>query len=395
MHSGLNLVKDGLVFGYDNGYGFTNSNNSTTYYKGSPTVNLVSDPATMSGWSSYDAGNDGTFMTEFGTVGYRINRRNTWNGLVKGVGLPSPGTYTISAWFRIRGKSSGNNGINVYTSGGGIGDTAEGGNDGLFGEWQRISMTRTYTTTSFNFYIISWGGTRGVDWSSWDVTMPQVEAGSAVTPFTDGTRSSTQALIDTKRTTTLDLANVSFDSNRLPYFDGTNDKIAGNWPGSLNVDDNTTPRTWEVIVKPTSTTSWHGVWGHKAGAGCSYYCNGGIYIREGYYYFVWYDNAAYRWVNSGVAATANQYAHVVGTFESDANPRIYVNGVYKAAWGSATQLNYSSGMVVYDIGFNSDNGGQHYFPGEIPAARFYKNKALSATEVYNNYLAYKGRFNLS
>ena len=222
---GPNTEKDGLVFGYDTGYGVSDKNTATRFYPGKPTSNIVPDSYTMSGWNNYSAGNDGTFITEYGTTGYKVRNKNTWNGIHKSITLPSTGTYTLSAWFRIWGKSSGNNGINVYSNGGGIGDTAQGGDDSKIGEWQRIAMTRTYTTTSLTFFIISWGGTSGTDWSSWDVTMPQIEKQNTHSPFLTGTRSSTQSLIDLKSITDIDVSNVSFDSTGQPTFDGTDDYI--------------------------------------------------------------------------------------------------------------------------------------------------------------------------
>jgi hypothetical protein len=112
VNSGSKIVTDGLVFAYDmESPDLKGMGNKS--WRGKETTNLVPDAANMTNWTSYSSGNDGTFTTEFGTTGYRINRRNTWNGIYKGITLPSTGTYTISAWFRIRGKSSGNNGIKI------------------------------------------------------------------------------------------------------------------------------------------------------------------------------------------------------------------------------------------------------------------------------------------
>jgi hypothetical protein len=154
-----------------------------------PTVNHVPDAATMPSWSPYSAGNDGTFITQFGTTGYRINNRLTWNGLLRSVTVPAPGVYTFSAWFRYFASTGGNNGATVYISGYGGSDTATALNKNIVGVWQRISRTFTATNTTFTLYLISYGGTAGTDRSTWDVTMPQLELKSAMTPFVEGTRS--------------------------------------------------------------------------------------------------------------------------------------------------------------------------------------------------------------
>jgi hypothetical protein len=150
-------------------------------------TNLVPDAIHMSGWSSYDNGNDGTFITEFGTVGYKIINRSTWNGLLKSIVLPSAGTYTFSAWFKYIGGASANNGSTIYIAGWGGSDTAVVVDKSKVNQWQRVSLTLTTTTTTIQFYIISFGGTVPTDKSTWEVTMPQVEAGAFAHPFRNGT----------------------------------------------------------------------------------------------------------------------------------------------------------------------------------------------------------------
>ena len=41
---GPNIIKDGLVFGYDTGYGVADNDTTTRFYPGSPTTNLNTDP---------------------------------------------------------------------------------------------------------------------------------------------------------------------------------------------------------------------------------------------------------------------------------------------------------------------------------------------------------------
>ena len=371
------IVISGSVFAYDVG----DTRNS---YIGEPAVNLVPNADTMANWGSYSAGNDGTFITEFGTTGYRVRNKNTWNGIARGITLPTPGTYTISAWFRIWGKSSGNNGINVYTSGGGISDTAQGGDDTRIGEWQRISMTRTYTTTSFTFYIISWGGTSGVDWSSWDVTKPQVELKSHVTPFIAGTRSATQGLLDLTGNNTIDLSNVSFDSNAQMTFDGTDDNI---YPNIIINGTGLTSITAEFLVKSNGNnkniikSNSNGIILHYGGAG--FYLNSTDSTTSGY--LGW---------NGKLTGGSGVHEHLVATWDGT-TMKLYVNGE-----PTGTTLAYSGGStgilkdltnVVIGSSFNSS---QPWFNGTVPVTKIY-NRALTAAEVNQNYRHYKTRFNLS
>jgi hypothetical protein len=222
---------------------------------------------------------------------------------------------------------------------------------------------------------------------------PQVEFLPHKTPFVQTTRSATQGLLPLVGNSTIDLTNVSFDSNAQIIFDGTNDKIDAPYYSEV---DNNLSRTWEVVVKPTTSMGYAGIFGQKIGYGCSYYCNGGIYLWDGNWVFNWFDNSSYQFLYSGVSPTVNNTFHIVATFDaSDLIPRIYVNGVLKATWGGVTNMNYGGSTNIIDIGWNSKDGGQNYFGGEIPVARHYSGKALSAAEVRQNYLHYKTRFNLS
>jgi hypothetical protein len=222
----------------------------------------------------------------------------------------------------------------------------------------------------------------------------QLEAKSHPTPYVGaaGTRSSTQGLLPLVGNSTINLSNVSFDSNAQIIFDGTDDKIDISYYSAVN---NSMSRSWEVIVRPTATMTYAGIFGNKLGYGCSYYCNGGIYLWDGNWVFNWYDNSSYQFLYSYVTPTANQYFHIVGTYDAtDQKPRIYVNGELKSTYGSSTNMNYGSETYVIDIGWNSKDGGQHYFQGQIPVTKYYQNKALSTSEVKQNYNKYKSRFNL-
>ena len=53
---GTNIVRDGLVYGYDTGYGIADPGASTRFYKGKPTTNIASGDAFIHATSSGSAG---------------------------------------------------------------------------------------------------------------------------------------------------------------------------------------------------------------------------------------------------------------------------------------------------------------------------------------------------
>jgi hypothetical protein len=347
----------------------------------------------MPSWSTY-GGTPVAFQTEFGTTGYKMYNAPSWNGVYKTVTVPVAGTYTFSAWIRYLGGSPNNNGGTVYISGWGGGDVNTAVNKNIIGQWQRISRTVTTTTTSMTFYLISYGGTNNgsSDYSSWEVTMPQVESGSVATTWVNGSRSSTQVLRDLMGNHTIPATSLTYNANNTFSFNGSTDKITGSMPAAYTSSVNTLSRSWEVIVRPAAALTTAGIFGHVAGAGCSYYCNGGVCIASGQYAFNWFDNTAYQFLTSGVTATSGQYAHVVGTWNpSDLKARIYVNGQLKAT-GAATNLNYLGSAVQYQLGYLSATGNP--YTGSIDVAKYYYNKTMTDAEVFSNYTAVRLRYGI-
>lgn len=432
MYSGPHIKKDGLVFGYDTGYSGTGRNLSKgRHFKGPASSNILEvlnhSRSNTSGANGFVLNGEETVnipkvgkrsvkYTEYynnhsnaGSLGCCPNLFYYHSGYITGVESSTPYTYSIiykhtggythpNFMYRYEYQTNG-----TYNTEGGLHSTASDrrrhlGN-GWYHAWGTFTTRSTttqlkcysflynYGTTKHRFYVAAISLVKNTSGSTHLITPPQL----ILKPNTS--ISSTNSLIDLTKTTNIDVSNVSFDSTGQPTFDGTDDRINGTWPSNLNVDDNTTPRSWEVVFNSSNTGGRRGIFGHKISSGCSYYCNGGIIIWEGNIAFNWYDNSAYRFLGS-TTVSSNKYYHVVATFDTDRKPRVYVNGVLTNTYGSATNLDYSGGMGIYDIGWNSKDGGQHYFTGTIPVVKFYKNKALSSQEVKQNFKAYKNRFNI-
>ena len=195
--------------------------NTKKSFKGTPTVNLVPTPDTMAGFSNYWYGPAvAKYFPDLGCSGFTLVNAGSWNGVWKDITLPSTGTYTFSMWTRYHGGSVNNNGGVVYVSGWGGGDSANGINKALVGIWQRVSITLACTTTTPRMYLISYGGTDGIDYSSWDIAMPQVEAGSVATPFVVGTRSTANNLIDLTGNNTITANSLAYNSDGTFTFAG-------------------------------------------------------------------------------------------------------------------------------------------------------------------------------
>lgn len=370
------IPTSGLRLFYDTG-------DTDASFKGKPTTNLVPDPSNMSGWTNYENGNDGTFITEFGTVGYKMYNRGSWNGIYRGISLPSTGTYTLSVYVRYLGGSSNNNGGVIYTSGGGISDTAEG-HSKVIGEWRRFSMTRTYSTTSITFFLISYGGTYGGDYSSWEVTMPQVESGSLMTPFVNGSRSTTTSLLDISGVSTLEVMNSPFDGNGNLNLDGTNTYIQV----SQDVLSSNSPYTLVTVLRPTNLSNMEnsfpqynthpsGFWHHMNSDGSSLlwrHANGNGNI-------------------TGHGMSNNTWGMHSITWDGS-TLKLFTNGeLVNSTSTSASYANNGGGLARIGMLAQRSSGYDYNYNGRIPVNMVY-NRALSQSEMFDIYEHFRPRYSL-
>ena len=105
------------------------------------------------------------------------------------------------------------------------------------------------------------------------------------------------------------------------------------------------------------------------------------------------DGASGSWPASNTDVPLNTWVHACLVRDS-ATARFYYNG---AADGTGTRgtgtLSYASGQPLY-IGLDTDGTGYtqgNFFDGKIAALKIY-NRALSASEILQNYNALKNRF---
>jgi hypothetical protein len=370
-----NIVASGLVLNVD-------ASNVSSFNDSQPTINKVTNAATFNGgWASYSNGNDGTFITEFGTTGYRMSNRGSWNGVYQNFDVGAAGTYTFSAWIKYIGNAAPVTGGAVYISNYGGGDTAAAVDKGLVGVWQRVKHTVNVTLPgNVYFYLISWGGTYGGDNHSWEVTMPQIESGSIATPFVNGTRTQTSTCYDLSgngNAVTL-INGVTTDSNRGLSFDGVDDY------GVLNAFANkpTSAITCESLIKPIKGTVAHTIRGGAISSSNTMYL-GIINSIDGTTHAMHWANQtnASRLYNWNGSVPDNRWSHLVGTYDG-ATAKAYVNGVLIDSWAQtgtipdATYYIGTYGGTVVD--------GTHNFDGNIETARIY-NRGLTSTEILQNY----------
>ena len=434
MYSGPHIKRDGLVFGYDTGYSVADNITTTRFYKGAPTINYIhhQNAVAQDSYTTYSATSAGNWNSNHpnairaynasggditgyynGGVG---NAQDThhghwqydtilkkpvvvmndvaaqWKAKSFGTGLgtwTSHGkvhgdTYTIS-WLQWVDNLSKNAKAGLYTkntsNGSGFHDGQANSTSSYNTKvrtWQRVYQT--YTTNSVrdlnhslaSIYMYGHYNVRAT------VKIADVQFTWGSTPFpysAEYERTSTASLIDLKKTTDIDVSNVSFDSTGQPTFDGTDDIINTGMLTSRNPTYE--PLTIEAIVK-SDTTSSARMWLDATSNGT----NQRLYCALPY---------AGSSSPMGVQASAwsistpqnTDFHHIVITMNGT-TCQLYLDG---AAHSSKAYTSY--GLQSINIG--GRNG--YRWIGKIPVVKMY-NKALSATEVEQNFKAYKNRFDI-
>jgi hypothetical protein len=395
-------IKDGLVFGFDTGdtynsylgrptdnvlynIGLGNYNN----VPGSVTTNLTQTSDTYRGapiWRQTLTPLDGS------GVSWLSNGNNPGLGVVTGGGGGTANRYTgHSIFFKPTVPM---NSTPIFLGYSNIGGwqcntcAPEDMGDGWFRA--RVLWYNTVTQSDGKYWAINplsaslnvpitifWAGPFKEDLNS-----------TTLSQYVYGTRSATQGLRDLTGNYSLDLTNVTFNSDTNPKinFDGSDDYIT--LPSSAVPTGNQI--TIEIV------TSWSG------GLQNNSIIAGGSGNQDLSLHLPWSDGNVYwdcgspfnrivKTVSSSADYLGNHH-WVVSKNATTGIMRIYLDGTLWHYGGGQTSTIPSLASV--SIG-RYDNGSTraYYYKGDIPVLKIY-NKELTPEEVHKNYLHYKDRFTL-
>ena len=394
-HGGPNMVEDGMVFGYDTG--------NSKSYAGEPTTNLHPNPEDVSSWTGDLFGNwtrstvtsnvsiapDGTLTADRIGDGYgRFNSSITaipgqtyvYTVYLKNVSLTN--NFGIAVAWGLNGSLVSYNGSATTVQISQISNT----------EWTRVTATEVAPSSGINqvqFGPCPFTGYGNPSGQTIDVWGGMIEQKSHATPYTTGTRSATEGLIDFKDSTTLDLSNVSFDSDAQPRFDGADDYI------SLADGTKWFTNEWayELVVKFTgSSSNWQGlVWGEGATqAGYSGLQKLFLYRNTEFQHRVY--NTVSGWGSIVYAPTnfdPTQYNHLVWQW-NNGTTNIAINGEIVHTHTGRGAYNGGTDSPLF-IGARNDLA--YDLNGEIPYLKRY-SRVLTAEEVQNNFNGIRNRFGI-
>lgn len=382
IHRGPNMEKGGLIFGYDSGHGVCDNHTSSRFYQGKPTTNYLSNG--LSGYNvvqgsrwngatpTYTLGNS-EFNTPIGTYNTSGTSYMYSHDYVLDDDLStlSSQVVTFSIYLR-RTNTLGTVGMRIYDNVSGYSTIYAD----VTGQFQRFSMTKTLGANPTRIFVMIDNTNGGII----DFHSPMLEKGEA-SPFVDGTRSSTESLIDLKRTADIDLSNTSFDSTGQPTFDGTNDYI-----DIINYTQHQrSTGTIEAVVRLDTISGNRYIFG--AGGTNTYGATRALRVNSGYWGIVTYGSGTEDW-GTGVAASTTDWQHVAFGWDGT-TVYFYINGVRSSATrsGLVTPLGTTLriGMPPWSVGSASD--------GQVAVIRHYPT-VLTESEIKQNFNTYKKRFNI-
>jgi hypothetical protein len=404
LHHNPRIVTDGLVLHLDAA--------NTKSFRGEPTINLFTTPIDLSGddWSI------GNTPSEITRTWDQLDSDGTNNAL-KFESIDS--AYYPHTNFSFTPENTNGHTITCYIK-------SLIGNQSLYiilfkvspwasiggfeiitvtSEWQRFSMTRNpLDTTQHRVFIGVHLATAPI--SSFLIHKVQMEEKSYDTPFVNGTRGTTVAtgggLIDLSGNdndgTLENSPTYDSDNGGSLVFNGSTSRVSLEDDSSLENDSHTVSVWYKRTTKDTVAADgiignwyWNSDAQTRRGWCIRYYINQDVvsFICE------LTDGETIEEKNISTSADSlTSYYNVVSTHNHlDRTIKLYLNGIFK----NSTTASVGFNLINYDspndlrIGYNPVNSG--YFPGNIANVKIY-NKALTQTEITQNYNALKGRFDL-
>lgn len=407
FYRGPKVVTEGLVFGYDTGYPVVSgSSDSYRFNLGEPTANVLDDTI-QGGRLGASLGSDsfGEFI-QLGdnTSGYSYLR-------LPSITLSSNETYTWS--FELYTTETFDRGTNNYSfDQNEYSDQFPSSNDASrasfsqsqpnsipAGQWtpfkltvtMKDSLTGAFTVDLFRFYYPAFQNKkvyyRNMQFErDKDHKTPYVGQG--------GSRSVSGSLLDLTGNRSINLSNVSFNSDAQMTFNGTDSRIDTTLNHISGSD-----HTEEVVVYRNATGTTHGI---LSDLQYGYY---GLYIDSAnkvkYRQMQQVSDGQGGFTYPAAVATSTTtlgtgFYHIVGSFSSANGFRVYVNGELDGTNGTDLPFNPTGTRGINHIGVYKDSNAttyNHPFDGRIDIVKCY-DRELTQEEVSNNFNAIKNRFNL-
>lgn len=361
LHYGPSIAKSGLVFAYD-------SANTQKSWKGKPTVNILTsgtgfDAAAERSGTSYP----------FAAADITSYILANWSASNDKISISFEGKRDYVAG----GTGGGQDGYPVmyiyFTDWTWSAAVATAAYDWTYASVNNITMPNPAgKTIYFSVYHMNYSD-RGLSYSR----KHQIEFGEFATPFVNGTRSNTQAILDLTGNNTITASSLTYASDNTFSFNGTNNYIG--------IADNVNTRfphniPWTIQIATTIksfTNSYPGllIKGNSAASGVIVY-----FTNSGQVFFK-HNNAQ----TQACSYIMNQPFMLTLTHNGTGTVNAYKDGVFTSQMASMVSTESSSDLVL---------GKGDEFGNSVIHSFFKYSRELSASEVAQNFAALRGRFGI-
>jgi len=363
-YAGPAAITDGLVFEYDMG-------NTQKSWKGAPITNLLTGTGTTNLGNGVFLSGGGT-RTDLGNGKYRfdVTVARTFRMYCNLATLTNGQTYGCSLKFEENSCSFLSLDWCDTAVAGGVNSGAGITSGRLYGTATRGTYDATYRFLDINLGI-----------GSVILSEAQVDSIPISTPYVNGTRSNTQAIVDLTGNNTVTANSLTYASDETFSFNGSADQIS---IPSINFSNEQTIEMWLQPLENDGSRrnpynkayGGYGTWTHETNGTINHFFgNAGA------------NTSPYVASNSAFTVAQNEIACVCTTRN------------ISCAWWYKNGIQYNSLVNPYGV-LNTDNNsiliGNGYagrYLGNIFAIRLY-NRALSSAEISGNFNAYRGRFGI-
>lgn len=383
------IVTDNLVFAYDM--------DNRKSFKGAPTTNILTSPLDPTSWGMYTDPVYGFVSDEYftynGELGNNIPayRRTVSGADYRGTRIDVPWTTPTDMTTPITGSifvrclnpdPGGATTVNINFQGLDSLAARVDTNTSISitdSNWVRLSDTQTLSSSGFvsqvnymKYYVNGDATTR-----TWEVMMPQVEKQTFATPFVNGTRSNTEAVLDQSRNEDTIATSLTYESDNTFTFNGSSDYIQiPNF--APTVGNKYTIEGW--IYKTQSVIN-----------------NAGFVLSGGY----GGDKDGLTLQTEDYATTNNIYIDCDDDGISTDFVALYYNGESVPRLSSFNLnewLHFSIVVTLLSVDgephfIGANNNFTNFFGGKISNLKIYEGE-LTASEVKQNFNALRGRFGL-
>lgn len=255
------------------------------------------------------------------------------------------------------------------------------------GRWERIehintTVDNTHTSVAIQYNVNKVGG-GGIAY----FCAPQYEKNSFVTPFVNGTRSNTDAILDLTKNNTITANSLTYNSDGSFEFDSGSDNYL-NVSNHSNIDSlkgssSISVESWVYYTAYNGGSESYSVitcWGSP---------------------WVWLVENPSNKIRFRITAGGsdvniadpdvhplNEWIHVVGTYDG-VTKKIFINGELKNSSAQTGVLGSPSSSPM----IGTYQGTNYSMNGKISNVKIY-NKALTEEEVKQNFNAIRGRYGL-